>query len=252
VRQDLPLVSAQRVDGCEIREGPARGPRLSEIEREPPALLGCRVRELELAAAEKLRGLRPEGIRQGGDQCSLASHADGAVGVRQAVTPDALTAGGQRRRDQALRIVETLRDLNRFFREFRSARVITRELGGKPGERGDDEAIDLGDRPELRRALAELDHLVDVAGKHRRIGCLAEHLQGQRHVLGLGEPLGERRDRFREPSASPLDNSAQVEQPRVRRLIDERHGPLDQAAGAIDLARPPGGLRRPREAPSSR
>src|SRR5206468_2969398 len=159
VRQGLPLVSAKGVDGGEICEVPSRDPRLPEAERELPSLLGCRVSEFELAAAETLRGLRPEGVWQGGDERLLAGDADGPVGERQAITPDALTARAERRRDQALRIVETLRDLDRLGKQFCSARVITRELGGQPDERGNHKAVDLGDRREFTRALAELDHL---------------------------------------------------------------------------------------------
>src|SRR5215211_8930740 len=58
--------------------------------------------------------------------------------------------------------------------------------------------------------------------------------------------------RFREPSASSLDDPAQVEQARVPRRIDERQRLVDQAASAIDLARFPAGLRRRSEAPASR
>jgi hypothetical protein len=98
---------------------------VADVERELPPLLGGGVREVELAAAEQLVRLRLQGIGQDAHEGLVAHEMDGAVGVRQPVSPRALTARRAGGPHEALRIVQAFGALDRLGAEAGRAEVVT-------------------------------------------------------------------------------------------------------------------------------
>jgi hypothetical protein len=95
----------------------------------------------------------------------------------------------------------------------RSARIVTRELGAPGQQRGRDEPVALAGGLDLGRASCELSKLVVRLGVARELVAVVQHLQRQRRVLAALDRLQERRERVREPAASGLDDTAEVEEP---------------------------------------
>jgi len=148
-RPDLSLIAADRVDRGEIGQVPGRDPVLPEVEREASAFFGRGVREVELPLSDELRCLGLESVWQGRHERVFACEANCSAGVGETVAPVARAAGAGRHPDQAVGVVETVRDLDRASQQPPRPTVVAIQLGGCTGEDGHDEAIRVGDRGEV-------------------------------------------------------------------------------------------------------
>ena len=155
----------------------------SDIEREPPAFLGRRVREVEPSRVDELPRLRLERKREQADERAAADDVDDAGHHREAVRGDAVPPGGNRGTEQTRRVVDALRDLDRLGGMRSAWRMIAREAGCvRPDGRGE-VAVALGRRRKRRRVLPERDRgLVQARVPGHRRGVVQD-LKGHRWVV---------------------------------------------------------------------
>ncbi len=222
VRSHVLLGSADRLDLGEVPEVPACQPRLSDVQRETPTLLGRRVSEIELATTDQRGGLLLQRERQRGHQCPLAGDVHRATGIPQTIAGDAHTRRRISGPGEADRVIETFGELDRLGGEHRTPGVIGRHFRGVSDHGCAVEAVHGGGGGKLLGAAAEGDDLLVIAGIDRHHACLAQHLQAQRWVSAERCCLLECADPGLEPPRPALDHAAEIQQPHAPVFVGER------------------------------